>query len=535
MLRSATTPGGSVFHGKCAGALGVMAVLLLVVILFSNHSKETNSVKCTTEIQQVPKLVAAEQSSATSGKLFTGKKVATYDKPFQFVHLHSLNHSQDLAHVKRDKLLCDRWAVVTTIFEPTDAVKKQATLNCWCLVVVGDKIGPKSYETGAPHDNFVFLDAARQAELSSELNIVNRLPWNHFGRKNVGYLYAVLHGAKIVYDFDDDNLMFKEDNAFFNMDVSGLVGSKINSVKAGEKGKFVGLKCKNGKQDSSATTSAVAMQVREPVCDPKDLTFNPMPIWLPQSTGHAAWPRGYPLMSIKTPRTFNKTALPQQVRRFELPASKVGVVQFLADHDPDVDAIYRLTQELPFYFLSAAEGMLPMVLPYRTRSMVPTGGGASAPSMRMVYTPYNAQTTLHMYNALWGMLLPVTVHGRVSDIWRSYFVQRLFQDVGVRLVFDSPAVVQHRNAHNYLADLQSEEPLYKRSQRLVEQLDEWEGRSCTFPGRIEELWVMLYEHGYIEVEDVDLLQAWIKDLLLVNYTFPLLLKVPGHCVGKVRS
>jgi len=27
--------------------------------------------------------------------------------------------------------------------------------------------------------------------------ITNILPWNHFGRKNVGYLYAVHHGAKV--------------------------------------------------------------------------------------------------------------------------------------------------------------------------------------------------------------------------------------------------------------------------------------------------------------------------------------------------
>ena len=34
------------------------------------------------------------------------------------------------------------------------------------------------------------------------------------------------------------------------------------------------------------------------------------------------------------------------------------------------------------------------------------------------YAPYNAQATLHLYPALWSLLLPMTVHGRVSDIWR---------------------------------------------------------------------------------------------------------------------
>jgi hypothetical protein len=31
------------------------------------------------------------------------------------------------------------------------------------------------------------------------------LRWNHFGRKNLGFLYALQHGARWVYDTDDDN------------------------------------------------------------------------------------------------------------------------------------------------------------------------------------------------------------------------------------------------------------------------------------------------------------------------------------------
>jgi len=70
--------------------------------------------------------------------------------------------------------------------------------------------------------------------------------------------------------------------------------------------------------------------------------------------------------------------------------------------------------------------------------------------------PYNAQATLHAHAALWSLLLPCSVHGRVTDIWRSYFAQRLFWDVGLRVGFAPPWVTQYRNAHNYLADFNSE-------------------------------------------------------------------------------
>lgn len=55
---------------------------------------------------------------------------------------------------------------------------------------------------------------------------------------------------------------------------------------------------------------------------------------------------------------------------------------------------------------------------------------------------YNAQATLHFYSALWSLMLPVTVHGRVSDIWRGYAAQRILSLLDLRLVFSPPLVRQ---------------------------------------------------------------------------------------------
>ena len=45
--------------------------------------------------------------------------------------------------------------------------------------------------------------------------------------------------------------------------------------------------------------------------------------------------------------------------------------------------------------------------------------------MHLRLQPYASQATLHTYEALWSLLLPITVHGRVTDIWRAYLAQRL--------------------------------------------------------------------------------------------------------------
>ena len=55
---------------------------------------------------------------------------------------------------------------------------------------------------------------------------------------------------------------------------------------------------------------------------------------------------------------------------------------------------------------------------------------------------------------------------------------------------------------------------------LVSQLLEWKPTTNTLPGMMEEIWVYLYERGYIMIQDVYLLQKWIDALGTVGYIFP---------------
>ncbi|KAH8058087.1 hypothetical protein JL721_9545 [Aureococcus anophagefferens] len=99
---------------------------------------------------------------------------------------------------------------------------------------------------------------------------------------------------------------------------------------------------------------------------------------------------------------------PRQRRRRPSPADDVVVAQLLANHDPDVDAIYRLGPRaalpLPFDFPSS-----------HGRGVVLDGGAVC---------PFNAQATLFDRAAFWALLLPASVHGRVADIWRGFVAQR---------------------------------------------------------------------------------------------------------------
>lgn len=95
----------------------------------------------------------------------------------------------------------------------------------------------------APSKNFVFLTAEMQKNMSSDFPLIRFLPWNHFGRKNVGYLYAILHGATTIWDFDDDNILLTNDNIFEMIPVvKGVNGSSLpDSVTVREAVGYGGL------------------------------------------------------------------------------------------------------------------------------------------------------------------------------------------------------------------------------------------------------------------------------------------------------
>ena len=135
------------------------------------------------------------------------------------------------------------------------------------------------------------------------------------------------------------------------------------------------------------------------------------------------------------------------------------------------------------------------------------------------YSPLNAQATWIHRSLFHMMLLPVSVHGRVSDIWRSYILERAAHARSQRIVVHSACVVQDRNAHSYMRDFMAERPLYAQAGELIRVLAETTNEELA-DAPLEVLYTTLYEHGFIEEADLLLARAWMSDLVRLGVLPP---------------
>ena len=404
-------------------------------------------------------------SGATSGTRFVASRVAAYDGP---------RHNWTSAGVKalpRPWSACERCGVVTTINAPTEAIFRVGNASGWCLVVVGDKktdAAPYEALAAARPETVAYLGVAAQQALP--YGTAAATPWNHFARKNLGYLYAMHAGAKTIFDFDDDN---------------ELVAPLPASAGAGVRALRPRVAKPLGKSGGgSAFVNAYAAGFG----------------------GDGIWPRGLPLPAINADAEFRVVDGAAHAEDLD---GAVGAAQGLADHDPDVDAIYRLGPRaalpLPFAFPKDETAARSLVLD------------------DFAVCPFNAQATLFDRHAFFALLLPHTVHGRVADIWRGYVAQRLFRLAGLKLAFLPPLVRQMRNDHDLQGDYMSERPLYETAEALVRLLDDAQVRrngAGAVARAFEDVYVALYEFGFLQLDDVRYLQLWIADLAKVGVAFP---------------
>lgn len=329
----------------------------------------------------------------------------------------------------------NKYIIITSIFEPTEAVIKFAALHDYKLVVVGDKKTPPNWNS----PNTKYISVEEQNESGFQLS--KSMPYNHYCRKMFGYLHAIKNGAEIIIDTDDDNI---------------------------------------------------------PKADWGFPDFKNAYSFIPENSGYIniynlfsdqkIWPRGFPL------RLITEKTLPSET--IDKKETNVGVWQGLADEDPDVDAIYRLTSNEICNFNDHP----PVVL-----------GSHSI-------CPFNSQNTAFRKELFALLYLPTFVTFRFTDILRGLVAQPIMWQHGFQLGFTQATVIQKRNIHDFVKDFESEIPMYLHTEKVMELVTKTISNGQSVEDNLYNAYLTLFKNEIVDSREIETLEAWLRDY--------------QHCVGK---
>lgn len=172
--------------------------------------------------------------------------------------------------------------IITTINEPTKTIYAHIANTAYDCIIVGDKKTPDTYKDL----KCIYLDVTKQKEMYPELADI--IPYNHYCRKNLGYIYAIQNNYELIYETDDDNIPYENFDNIINEPATHLI---------------------------------------------EETSRKWINIFKYFTNGGHIWPRGYPLSLVKSESNF----------RIEETTKKPSIICGLVENDPDVDSIFRLT------------------------------------------------------------------------------------------------------------------------------------------------------------------------------------------------
>ena len=327
-----------------------------------------------------------------------------------------------------------KYLVITTINEYASTSIEEYSKYDYNIIVVGDK---KTLHESYLNKNLAYI----HPENDIFHNFSSLLPFNHYSRKNIGYLYAINNNADLLFDTDDDN---------FPLDNFDSWNQTIENSKT--------------------------------ILSPK------IPNIMSLFTTMDIWARGFPLELIQKKEPI-KTECSNANE-----IDQIGIIQSLAKGDPDVDAVYRLTNK-------------------NYNSDIIFDENKAFICKKNIFTQGNTQATIWKDKKLFHLLyIPSTVSFRFCDILKMYVAQKCMWKYDKLFCYVSPIVKQDRNEHNYMNDFISEYSMYKSVFHIINNIFD----KIQLNGDSNDLLVVykkLHEEGIVKELELKLIEEWLK---LVN-------------------
>ncbi|KAI4300788.1 hypothetical protein L6164_034124 [Bauhinia variegata] len=353
----------------------------------------------------------------------------------------------------------ERWIVVSVSNYPTDSLRKLVKIKGWQVLAIGSSKTPSDWSLKGA----IFLSLERQANLG--FRVVDYLPYDSYVRKTVGYLFAIQHGAKKIFDADDRGDV-----------IDGDLGKHFDVELIGE-----------------GARQEVILQYSHD--NPNRTVVNPY-IHFGQ---RSVWPRGLPLEKVGD--------VGHEEFYTEVFGGKQFIQQGLSNGLPDVDSVFYFTRK------SSLEAFDIRFDEHAQKVALPQG----------MMVPVNSFNTMYHSSAFWALMLPVSVSSMASDVLRGYWAQRLLWEIGGYVVVYPPTVHRVDSVEAY--PFSEEKDLHVNVGRLVNFLVLWRSNKHRLFDKVLELSYAMAEEGYWTEKDVKFTAAWLQDLLAVGYQQPRLMSL----------
>ncbi|KAK4798615.1 hypothetical protein SAY86_030941 [Trapa natans] len=353
----------------------------------------------------------------------------------------------------------ERWIVVSVSRPPSDSLRSLVRIKGWQVLAIGNSKTPADWSLKGA----IFLSLEQQASLG--FLVMEYLPYDSFVRKSIGYLFAIQHGAKMIFDADDRGEV-----------IGGDLGKHFDVELAGE----------------GAGQDVILQYSHE---DPNRTVVNPY-IHFGQ---RSVWPRGLPLENVGE--------IGHEEYYTEIFGGKQFIQQGISNGLPDVDSVFYFTRK------SGLEAFDISFDDHAPKVALPQG----------VMAPLNSFNTMYHSSAFWGLMLPVSVSSMASDVLRGYWAQRLLWEIGGYVVVYPPTVHRYDRIEAY--PFSEEKDLHVNVGRLTKFLVSWGSSKHGLFEKILELSYNMAKEGFWTEKDVMFTAAWLQDLLAVGYRQPRLMSL----------
>ncbi|REJ80189.1 MAG: DUF288 domain-containing protein [Bacteroidetes bacterium] len=329
--------------------------------------------------------------------------------------------------------------IITSIASPNEVLKSCAEgsrENGVRFIVIGDVKSPADFKL----DSCEYYSV--EAQEKTDFRLAKLLPYKHYARKNLGYLLA--KDSEVIIETDDDNFPRQD-----------FWSERIRMTGA--------LKLENQGW----------VNVYRAFSD------------------SYIWPRGFPIEFLQDDMNSGSDL----IIKFRTKGPELmdcPIQQGLADDNPDVDAIYRMTMKLPVVFgkvepIALAKGS---------------------------WCPFNSQNTTWFKEAFPLLYLPSYCSFRMTDIWRSFIAQRIAWTCNWSVLFHSSTVWQERNEHNLLKDFADEVPGYLNNVNICKALEEADLKSGVLhiAENLMRCYKIMVSMNLVDEKELKLVDAWLQDI-----------------------